>query len=59
MRRQGDAHKGICKGVGGQRAGTAGDGYGGGGAKKIDNVVLAFEFVPSCVESAWVAWELA
>ena len=50
---QGDAHEGV----GGQRR-AAGDGYDGGGAETTDNAVLAFEFVPSCVEGAWVAREV-
>lgn len=30
---------------------AAGDGYGGSGAETINNVVLAFTFVPPCIES--------
>ena len=51
--RQGAAQEGV----GGQRR-AAGDGCDGGGAETADNAVLAFEFVLSCVEGAWVAREV-
>lgn len=52
MQRQGDAHKGISRGIGGQC-----DGDGGGGAVPVDKYLAShtFEFVPSCTEDAWVA----
>lgn len=55
MQRQGDAHKGIFRGTGGQwllvrvRVGV------GGGAVPADNVCLTFKFAPSCIEDAWLA----
>ena len=53
MRRQGDAHKGVFKGVW-AASGSAGGGEGG----MVDDTVLTFELVPSHTESAWVAREL-
>lgn len=38
--------------------GTAGDGYGGGGAVTAGHVFLTFESVPSCIEGGWGEQEL-